>query len=195
MVTDGQVRLVPGSKVELKSSIGAGAPPAEKTCASSSSVVTTAASPADPAGRGAHELQEVPHLLEHAVGGGIDLAVDSLDLSPFEIKRRVVDGVVVRFLDASRDDRNAPALLEEGCQKVDAIFARGVDAIYFTPAGLGRMEHPVEAMFSQMSYFADIDVSYGAIALRILALWEPCWTINMALAGALREFLAPLAAG
>ena len=46
------------------------------------------------------------------------------------------------------------------------VFARGVDAIYFNPAGLGRMEHPVQAMFSQMSYFADINVSYGAIAVQ-----------------------------
>jgi Na+-driven multidrug efflux pump len=29
-------------------------------------------------------------------------------------------------------------------------------------------------------------VAYGVVALRILALGEPCWTINMTLAGALR---------
>ncbi len=45
------------------------------------------------------------------------------------------------------------------------VFARGADAIYFNPAGLGRMDRSVEAMFSQMSYFADINVSYGAIGV------------------------------
>jgi len=38
-------------------------------------------------------------------------------------------------------------------------------------------------------------VAYGAVALRILALGEPCWTINMSLAGALRgggDTLSPL---
>ena len=45
------------------------------------------------------------------------------------------------------------------------VFARGAEAIYYNPAGLSRMEHGVEAMFSQMSYFADINVSYGAIGV------------------------------
>jgi hypothetical protein len=45
------------------------------------------------------------------------------------------------------------------------VFSRGVDAIYYNPAGLGRMENSVQAMFSQMSYFADINVSYGAIGV------------------------------
>jgi hypothetical protein len=45
------------------------------------------------------------------------------------------------------------------------VFARGAEAIYYNPAGLGRMEHSVETMFSQMSYFADINVSYGAIGV------------------------------
>jgi hypothetical protein len=45
------------------------------------------------------------------------------------------------------------------------VFSRGAEAIYYNPAGLGRMERSVEAMFSQMSYFADISVSYGAIGV------------------------------
>jgi hypothetical protein len=45
------------------------------------------------------------------------------------------------------------------------IFSRGVEALYYNPAGLGRIEHGVEGMFSQMTYFADIDVSYGAIGV------------------------------
>lgn len=46
------------------------------------------------------------------------------------------------------------------------VFARGAEAIYYNPAGLGRMERSVETMFSQMSYFADINVSYGAIGIQ-----------------------------
>ncbi len=46
------------------------------------------------------------------------------------------------------------------------VFARGAEAIYYNPAGLGRMGSSVEAMFSQMSYFADINVSYGAIGIQ-----------------------------
>ncbi|HWP81957.1 MAG TPA: PorV/PorQ family protein [Bacteroidota bacterium] len=40
----------------------------------------------------------------------------------------------------------------------------GVDAIYWNPAGLGRMTHDAEGMFSTMNYIADIGVSYGAVA-------------------------------
>ena len=44
--------------------------------------------------------------------------------------------------------------------------ASGVDAIYWNPAGLARMPGGAEAMFSQMSYIADIGVSYGAIGIK-----------------------------
>lgn len=47
-----------------------------------------------------------------------------------------------------------------------AVFLKGADAIYWNPAGLSRMSGSVEAMFSQMSYIADINVSYGAIGVR-----------------------------
>ena len=47
-----------------------------------------------------------------------------------------------------------------------AVFLKGVDAIYWNPAGLGRMTNGVEAMFSQMSYIADVNVSYGAIGVK-----------------------------
>jgi hypothetical protein len=46
------------------------------------------------------------------------------------------------------------------------VFLKGVDALYWNPAGLSRMDGSVEAMFSQMSYIADISVSYGAIGVR-----------------------------
>jgi len=46
------------------------------------------------------------------------------------------------------------------------IFANGVDAIYWNPAGLGRMSNSVEGMVSSMSYFADINIVYGAIGVQ-----------------------------
>jgi hypothetical protein len=39
----------------------------------------------------------------------------------------------------------------------------GVDAIYWNPAGLGRMKSSAEGSFSSMDYIADIGVSYGAV--------------------------------
>jgi hypothetical protein len=42
----------------------------------------------------------------------------------------------------------------------------GAEAIYWNPAGLGRMSNSAEAMFSSMSYIADIGVNYGAVAGR-----------------------------
>jgi hypothetical protein len=46
-----------------------------------------------------------------------------------------------------------------------SLFITGVDAIYWNPAGVCRMTNSVQAMFSQMSYIADVSVSYGAIAV------------------------------
>ncbi|MFI5252306.1 MAG: PorV/PorQ family protein [Bacteroidota bacterium] len=43
------------------------------------------------------------------------------------------------------------------------MSAVGVDALYWNPAGLSRAGRSTEAMFSFMSYFADIKVNYGAI--------------------------------
>jgi len=41
----------------------------------------------------------------------------------------------------------------------------GIEAIYWNPAGLGLLgDHSAEAMFSSMSYIADINVYYGAVA-------------------------------
>ncbi len=39
----------------------------------------------------------------------------------------------------------------------------GIEAIYWNPAGLGKMTGSAEAMFSTMSYIADINVTYGAV--------------------------------
>lgn len=39
----------------------------------------------------------------------------------------------------------------------------GVEAIHWNPAGLGRLTHSAEGMFSSMNYIADIGVNYGAV--------------------------------
>jgi len=44
--------------------------------------------------------------------------------------------------------------------------ASGVDALFWNPAGLAKMQGNGEAMFSQMSYIADIGVSYGAVGVK-----------------------------
>jgi hypothetical protein len=47
------------------------------------------------------------------------------------------------------------------------VFSSGVEAIYWNPAGLGRMTGGVEAMISHMSYFADINVIYAGIGVKV----------------------------
>jgi len=42
---------------------------------------------------------------------------------------------------------------------------RGVDAIYWNPAGLARHDGAAEGMFSSMTYLADINVNYGAVGI------------------------------
>jgi hypothetical protein len=42
--------------------------------------------------------------------------------------------------------------------------SKGVEAMYWNPAGLGRMHNSAEGMFSSMTYLGDIGVSYGAVA-------------------------------
>lgn len=44
--------------------------------------------------------------------------------------------------------------------------SQGLEAIYWNPAGLGRLGHSAEAMFSSMSYIADIGVTYGAVGAK-----------------------------
>jgi hypothetical protein len=43
---------------------------------------------------------------------------------------------------------------------------RGVDAIYWNPAGLPRSNYSTEAMFSHMNYIADIGVEYMALSTK-----------------------------
>jgi hypothetical protein len=42
----------------------------------------------------------------------------------------------------------------------------GTEALYWNPAGIGRTSHGAEAMFSTMSYIADIHVNYGAVVAK-----------------------------
>ena len=42
--------------------------------------------------------------------------------------------------------------------------SQGIEAIHWNPAGLSRSSHSAEAMFSTMSYIADIGVQYGAVS-------------------------------
>jgi hypothetical protein len=42
--------------------------------------------------------------------------------------------------------------------------SKGLEAMYWNPAGLGRMHNSAEGMFSSMSYIADIGVDYAAVA-------------------------------
>ncbi|MBM4167961.1 MAG: PorV/PorQ family protein [Ignavibacteria bacterium] len=42
--------------------------------------------------------------------------------------------------------------------------SRGIEAVHWNPAGLGRMEHAAEGMFSSMTYIADIGVNFGGVA-------------------------------
>ena len=46
------------------------------------------------------------------------------------------------------------------------IFSTGADAIYWNPAGLGRMTSSVEGMVSTMSYIADINIVYAALGIQ-----------------------------
>lgn len=43
---------------------------------------------------------------------------------------------------------------------------KGIDAIYWNPAGLARIQNAAEGMFSSMTYIADINVNYGAVAIQ-----------------------------
>jgi hypothetical protein len=46
------------------------------------------------------------------------------------------------------------------------VFLKGADAIYWNPAGLSRLSGSVEAVFSSMTYIADLNVTYGAIGVQ-----------------------------
>jgi hypothetical protein len=45
--------------------------------------------------------------------------------------------------------------------------SKGVEAIFWNPAGTARINHSADLYFSHMTYFADIGVSYGAVSAGI----------------------------
>ena len=45
--------------------------------------------------------------------------------------------------------------------------SKGTEAIFWNPAGLARLSHSAEGMFSSMAYLADIQVNYGAIGASV----------------------------
>lgn len=45
-------------------------------------------------------------------------------------------------------------------------ISSGPEAIHWNPAGLSKLTHSAEGMVSTMSYIGDIDVSFGAVAMR-----------------------------
>jgi hypothetical protein len=49
---------------------------------------------------------------------------------------------------------------------ISMVFSSGIDALYWNPAGVSRIEHGVEGLFSHMNYLADINVNYGAVAVQ-----------------------------
>lgn len=83
---------------------------------------------------------------------------------------------VVAVADAANESRIGTAGAQELLIPVGArgiaiggsnmIFSSGVDAIYWNPAGLGRMTSSVEGMMSSMTYIADINVVYGALGVQ-----------------------------
>ncbi len=48
--------------------------------------------------------------------------------------------------------------------------ASGVDALFWNPGGVARMKSSTEVTFTNMSYFGDISVNYGAIAANFSSL-------------------------
>jgi len=83
---------------------------------------------------------------------------------------------VALYADAANKDRIGTAGAQELLIPVGArttamgassmVFATGAEAIYWNPAGLGRMTGSVDAMLSSMNYMADIGVVYGAIGVK-----------------------------
>lgn len=55
---------------------------------------------------------------------------------------------------------------------------RGVEAMYWNAAGLGHMEGSAEAMFSSMSYIADINVVYGAVGAKFGSFGNVGFTVK-----------------
>lgn len=48
--------------------------------------------------------------------------------------------------------------------EANVSISSGIEALFWNPAGVSKMEHSADLLFSHMSYIADIGVEYGAIA-------------------------------
>jgi hypothetical protein len=78
---------------------------------------------------------------------------------------------------ASGERRNGTAGAQEllvpvgargmGLVGTDIAGLSGVEAIYYNPAGMSNMTGSVEATFSYMTYIADINLVYGAVAINL----------------------------
>lgn len=83
---------------------------------------------------------------------------------------------IASFASAANKDRIGTAGAQELLIPVGArtiamgassmVFATGAEAIYWNPAGLGRMTNSVDAMLSSMNYIADIGIIYGAVGVK-----------------------------
>lgn len=83
---------------------------------------------------------------------------------------------IAAFASAANKDRTGTAGAQELLIPVGArtiamggssmVFATGAEAIYWNPAGLGRMTNSVDAMLSSMNYIADIGIIYGAVGVK-----------------------------
>lgn len=87
----------------------------------------------------------------------------------------VISGLASQALDAGNKSRTGTAGAQELLIPVGArgiamgnaniSVAKGVDAIFWNPAGIARSEVNSELMVSHMSYFGDIDLNYGALSV------------------------------
>jgi len=85
--------------------------------------------------------------------------------------------VAVNLVYASGGNRNgtggaAQLLIPTGPKGIslggsNVSFTKGLEALYWNPAGISRTKYGIEATFSQMSYIADIGVSYGAVSTNV----------------------------
>jgi hypothetical protein len=83
---------------------------------------------------------------------------------------------IASFASAANKDRIGTAgaqelLIPVGARSIamgasSMVFATGAEAIYWNPAGLGRMTNSVDAMLSSMNYIADIGIIYGAVGVK-----------------------------
>ncbi len=85
--------------------------------------------------------------------------------------------ILLTNLFASGEKRNGTAgaqelLLPVGAKGIalggtDIAGLSGVESIFYNPAGMSNMTGSVEAVFSYMTYIADINLIYGAVAINL----------------------------